>query len=85
MQIKLIIEGTHVNYEEATYDNLYDAMDDARYFIDAGYVVTCVINGSYFRILRDSGIVRSIPIDSSHLDVKNPNLSTPLNQGGSIA
>lgn len=62
MVVKIIVEGSRQEVNECEYGNLCDAMDDIRTFLDFGYVVSVVINGCYFRMLRDSGIVRSIPI-----------------------
>lgn len=62
MMIKIIVEGSRQEVNECEYEILYDAMDDARTFLDFGYVVTLIINGCYFRMLRDSGYLRSIPI-----------------------
>jgi len=62
MDIRVLVEGSMGEQIESSFDTLYDAMDDARVLLDFGYVVTVIINGAYFRILRDSGIIRSVPI-----------------------
>lgn len=65
MQIKVVVEGFSPELiQERDFETLYDAMDEAREFLDFGYIVTVIINGASFRVLRDSGIIRSIPISS---------------------
>lgn len=62
MEIKVLVEGSQGESHESEFENLFDAMDDARILLDFGYVVTIIINGCYFRVIRDSGIIRSVPI-----------------------
>lgn len=62
MDIKVIVEGSQGELHESEFESLYEAMDDARFLVDFGYCVSVVINGAYFRVLRDSEIMRVIPI-----------------------